>query len=240
MSLPKVRFVRAQISIKVDHSTALQTLVDHNSFSSECQVIPRDPAATTLRLVQDPLIVAEGEIGDDDTDDDSPAPGTAIQMTDTAVRRAAAGASTGRSSRRTNSASAAYAAQQVAQRQEAAASPSGQELQEHQEPLLANSTDGAVPAKPAHQNGDDVGSEDSGEESEDEALQAELAEKFDERKSPLSHVKCSICFDRPVQVALVPCGHSNLCRKCARRMEYCAFCRKPVVRRQRLYLANEQ
>lgn len=55
---------------------------------------------------------------------------------------------------------------------------------------------------------------------------------------PLSHLICSVCMNRPVQVALVPCGHSNLCRKCSRKLQSCPFCRKEIVRRQRLFLSG--
>lgn len=83
---------------------------------------------------------------------------------------------------------------------------------------------------------DDDGDDD--EEKMDPELAAYLANKFDEKKSPLHSVKCAICYDRPVQVALVPCGHSNLCRRCARKLLECPFCRRDIVRRQRLYLAD--
>lgn len=64
------------------------------------------------------------------------------------------------------------------------------------------------------------------------------AKVADNEATPLAGICCSVCFERPVQVALVPCGHSNLCRKCSRKLKQCPFCRREIVRRQKLYLVG--
>ncbi|PAA82383.1 hypothetical protein BOX15_Mlig011119g5, partial [Macrostomum lignano] len=45
-----------------------------------------------------------------------------------------------------------------------------------------------------------------------------------------SEQKCGICFDRPLQVVLVDCGHA-LCKQCAASVSKCPFCSKPKLGR---------
>ena len=41
--------------------------------------------------------------------------------------------------------------------------------------------------------------------------------KLSEPTLHMSTVTCIVCYDRRPEVALVPCGHQNLCSVCARR-----------------------
>ena len=40
---------------------------------------------------------------------------------------------------------------------------------------------------------------------------------------------CSICLDRTIDSAFIPCGHQTACTECARRLEGpCPICREPI------------
>jgi len=74
-------------------------------------------------------------------------------------------------------------------------------------------------------------------ETQDEAREPKRSHTDNEAYRPLLQMSCCLCEERPVQVTLIPCGHSNLCRKCSRKLTTCPFCRKTIVRRQRLFLS---
>jgi len=61
---------------------------------------------------------------------------------------------------------------------------------------------------------------------------------FNSEANPLAGIPCAVCMTHPIQVALVPCGHSNLCRRCSRKLQRCPFCRKEIFRRQKLFLSG--
>eukprot|EP00892_Ulva_mutabilis_P000991 jgi/Ulvmu1/10893/UM007_0070.1 len=182
----------------------------------------RRVASEENQAMLDPLLVAEGEIGDEDTTDEE-----------------------GDDGDRTPAVAVRDSVHMPLLATESADDPGTVSDGEADAEAAAGGAGGDAAAADAAGAGADSAAEDVDEKAElaapgmaeeDAARAAEV--KFDEKRSPLSLVKCSICFDRPVQVALVPCGHSNLCRHCARRLEHCPYCRKPVVRRQRLYLAD--
>ena len=46
---------------------------------------------------------------------------------------------------------------------------------------------------------------------------------------------CKICWERPVEITLSPCGHLVLCEPCSRNVTQCPICRKEVVSSLRTY-----
>ena len=41
---------------------------------------------------------------------------------------------------------------------------------------------------------------------------------------------CIVCFSAEQSVAIQPCGHSEFCRDCARRVSECPICRVKITR----------
>lgn len=41
-------------------------------------------------------------------------------------------------------------------------------------------------------------------------------------------VNCAICFERPQDTRLEPCGHTDFCRPCVEGLQICPLCRKPI------------
>ena len=46
---------------------------------------------------------------------------------------------------------------------------------------------------------------------------------------------CVICEERPMEVALLECGHASFCQQCAVPLKECPICRQSVVRFIRIY-----
>ena len=50
---------------------------------------------------------------------------------------------------------------------------------------------------------------------------------------------CSICMSsKGKHVVLVPCGHTGICKKCAKRVSFCPFCRAQICRRQKIFMPS--
>jgi hypothetical protein len=56
-----------------------------------------------------------------------------------------------------------------------------------------------------------------------------------ELKKPEDDKCCVICEERPVEVALLECGHMSFCQKCAEPLKECPICRQNIIRFIRIY-----
>lgn len=45
---------------------------------------------------------------------------------------------------------------------------------------------------------------------------------------------CRVCYERPLRIAFIPCGHQS-CDECSRRLENCPVCRTIIIDRLRVY-----
>jgi len=75
--------------------------------------------------------------------------------------------------------------------------------------------------KPKEKTAEDL--EAGKDEEEDEGPKVDVS---------LNYFSCKVCFDRPIQTVLIPCGHEALCKKCSKKMKVCPICRKAVQRVQ--------
>ena len=48
---------------------------------------------------------------------------------------------------------------------------------------------------------------------------------------------CSVCMDRAIDSAFIPCGHMTACLSCARRLTACPICREPIADVLQTFLA---
>ena len=70
---------------------------------------------------------------------------------------------------------------------------------------------------------------------ENDALRDQL--KDAQRHADLERAyECKICFERPIEVVLLPCGHSLACQRCARTLDVCCVCLAAVDTRTYLMM----
>lgn len=49
--------------------------------------------------------------------------------------------------------------------------------------------------------------------------------------------QCSICLDAPVEIVLLPCGHSMTCMGCTAAIETCPICRCAITQKTKIFFA---
>jgi hypothetical protein len=57
----------------------------------------------------------------------------------------------------------------------------------------------------------------------------------EEISSPHGLPTCIVCFSRPQEMAVVPCGHLSMCSTCSSELKECPLCRGPIEKLLRIY-----
>ena len=47
---------------------------------------------------------------------------------------------------------------------------------------------------------------------------------------------CKICFDRYIDIIIIPCRHAQICSICSKKIDKCVTCRQPIVATLDIYL----
>lgn len=50
--------------------------------------------------------------------------------------------------------------------------------------------------------------------------------------------KCVICFAKPEEIAVDPCGHLSMCKECSEKVQQCPVCRAPIEKRLRVFIVR--
>ena len=47
---------------------------------------------------------------------------------------------------------------------------------------------------------------------------------------------CKICYDNPINITMVPCGHFATCKKCAVSLKECPICREAINQKVKTFM----
>ena len=67
--------------------------------------------------------------------------------------------------------------------------------------------------------------------------QCQGSEVVEAKDDSAEGTECVVCLEKPVQVALVPCGHVCACISCSSGLKICPMCRCAVEMRLELFFA---
>jgi len=66
-----------------------------------------------------------------------------------------------------------------------------------------------------------------------EVLKLTMEKEYEKR---IEQKRCVICFNLPVAVVSIPCGHCTLCLECYTPVQQCPLCRKQITQHVKIFL----